>query len=138
LARTWGELAESRNLTAGVAQALAELDSVAGEAGAVNWDGYGAAPVSPFAYRQARRLLQLLPSIVPQPDIGITPQGHVALEWHAGPQIAFSIVVGPDRAATYAGMYGAGRVHGREVFADEVPPALVAALYRYLSVGGTT
>ncbi len=119
-------------------EAVADLASAAAGAEQLNWDGYNGAPVSLDGYLRAQHLLRQLPSLAPLPEIGITPQGFVALEWHAGPGLAFSIVVGPDRTATYAGMYGASRVHGKEMFADEVPPALVAALYRYLSAAGAT
>jgi hypothetical protein len=136
LTAAWDELAESRSAKAWTGQALGDLAAVAAEAVAPNWDGYGAVPVSRTAYWQARRLLQVLPSAVPPPEIGITPSGEVALEWHAGPQWAFSIILGGRGTATYAGLYGTGRMHGKETFTDEVPLPLVAALYRYLSAVG--
>ncbi|MEO8138477.1 MAG: hypothetical protein ABI742_02465 [Gemmatimonadota bacterium] len=136
LTRAWASLIDDRSATAGVGQALAELDTAAGDAVHANWDGYGAAAVLPAAYFQARRLLQLLPSAVPAPDIAISPKGHVALEWHGGPQWAFSAVLDADRNLTYAGLFGSGRAHGKEVFTDEIPGPFVATLYRYLTGAG--
>lgn len=132
IAGAWEEVAEARSATAWTEQALGELHAVVLEALEPNWDGYGAAPVAPTAYRQARRLVRSLPSTVPPPDIGITPTGEVVLEWHAGPLWAFSIVLHRDESATYAGLYGSGRLHGTEAFVDEIPHPLLAALYRYL------
>jgi hypothetical protein len=136
LTGVWTELVEARNATAWTEQSLADLDAVAAEAQAPNWDSYGARPVSLAAYRQATRMLQSLPSAVPPPEVGITPDGKVLLEWQDGPQWAFSIVLGPDNIVTYAGLFGAGRTHGKEAFVDEVPHPLMAALYRYLGAVG--
>ncbi len=133
LAGEWSSLAEARSATAWTEQSLGDLDAVAAEALVPNWDGYGALQVSEASYHQARQMLQSLPSAVPPPDVGITPEGSVLLEWHAGPEWAFSIVLGPGHTATYAGLYGTGRVHGKETFIDEVPRPVLAALYRYLT-----
>ncbi len=133
LAQSWAQVADAQYQTARAGQALANLDAAAEEALVRNWDGYGAEVISIASYRQARRLLQMLPSAVPTPDIGVTPRGDVTIEWHAGRNWAFSIALGPGNTATYAGIFGAGRVHGREVFSDEIPLALLSALNRFLS-----
>jgi hypothetical protein len=46
-----------------------------------NWDGYGAAPITPETIRAARRFLRMLPSVFGEPEMAPGSDGIIAMEW---------------------------------------------------------
>src|SRR5438552_3298697 len=56
-----------------------------------DWDGYNALAVSPQSYQNARRFLETLNGMFPQPSIGVEPDGEISLEWYRGTRMRFSL-----------------------------------------------
>jgi hypothetical protein len=110
-----------------------ELATVWEECRVADWDGYGAAPVSQDALRNAYSFLESLPIGYPAPSIGAEPDGHVTMEWYRTPRRTVSVSVSPDDELNYAGLFGPSRVHGTEAFFGEVPPSVLTLIQRVYS-----
>jgi hypothetical protein len=95
-----------------------------------NWDGYGAKSVNHYSYFYARQFLDILPLGLPNPDIGVDPDGEISFEWYCSPRRVFSISVAPNGDLNYSGLFGANTVYGTESFGDELPLALLNNLRR--------
>jgi hypothetical protein len=111
--------------------ALEELEKVYEECSEANWDGYGAIPISRETYSEARKLLRMIPSFLPRPDISAEPDGEIALEWYKEKYSVFVISVGGNNLITYAGLFGkSNRTHGTEYFSDELPEIIRQCIRR--------
>lgn len=94
------------------------------------WDGYDALPVTSASYEQARRLVETLPAAFLNAEVGIDPDGEVALEWRAGPRWIFSVSIGTAGVLSYAGIFGVNRTHGTERSLETIPGPVADALGR--------
>jgi hypothetical protein len=95
--------------------AVANLLTVATEAGVQDWNGYGAEPVNGASVRHAVFLLREVLLIAPKiPQVTIDPDGEVAFEWRRSRHRVFSVSVGPRGELTYAGLFDGSNVHGVE------------------------
>jgi hypothetical protein len=112
-----------------------DLEAACSEAADSNWDGYGAEPVDPQAYRIARRFLEILPSTTLDPQFAIDPDGEVSISWRGRAEQVFSVSVGPNGRLSYAGIVGPVNVYGTEFFLEEVPPTIQAAIARVFPSG---
>lgn len=113
--------------------AFASLDEVYTECSIQNWDGYGAQPVKEEAYLEARKILDLLPSNVPLPEVGSEPNGDIGLEWSRSRRSVFVISVSGHNVMTYAGLFGRNEIHGSEYFEDSIPSMILQNLSRLYS-----
>jgi hypothetical protein len=95
-----------------------------------NWDGYGAQPVSFETYEKAKRFAQALPFGIPVPEVSAEPDGEITFEWFATPTRVFSVSVGPNNELNYAGLFGASRTYGMEVFHDDIPEVILSHIKR--------
>lgn len=121
-------------LAAEVSQVLSRIDEVAAEARHFNWDGERGLPVA-FSTREfARRFVLALPAGTTLPEVSVDRDGDIALDWDFGPRRVLSISVARDGVLHFAGLFGANKQHGSEVFLRGVPPA-VAQLIRRVEVG---
>lgn len=100
------------------------------EARQPNWNGYGARPVQGAAYAKARTFIQALPTTVPKPDIGIDGDGEVSVDWLFGPELVFSVSVGPSGRLTFASVIGKRAIQGTEWFDAGIPAAVLDELTR--------
>ena len=99
-----------------------------------NWDGYGAAPMSIDAYSEATRLIRMLPSSIPLPDIVPEPDGGIGLEWYKRKGFSFLISVSGKNTITYVGRFGKNnQTYGIENFIDSVPQVVLNGLKRLFS-----
>ena len=111
--------------------ALEELEKVYEECLEANWDGYGAMPISRETYSEARKLLRMMPSSLPRPDISAEPDGEITFEWYKEKYSVFVISVGGNNLITYAGLFGkSNKIHGTEYFADELPEIICHCIRR--------
>ncbi|MBU4185490.1 MAG: hypothetical protein KKI12_04635 [Proteobacteria bacterium] len=115
--------------------ALEELEKVYEECLEVNWDGYGAMPISRETYSEARKLLRMMPSSSPMPDISAEPDGEITFEWYKEKYSVFVISVGGNNIITYAGLFGkSNKIHGTEYFADELPEIIRHCIQRLFPI----
>ena len=114
--------------------ALEELEKVYEECLEANWDGYGAMPISRETYSKSRKLLRMMPSSLPMPDISAEPGGEITFEWYKEKYSVFVISVGGNNLITYAGLFGkSNKIHGTEYFADELPEIIRHCIRRLFS-----
>src|SRR3989338_6372044 len=75
-------------LTISRGQLLSELryslNRIYDECSNPNWDGYGAQAISEDAYEEAERIISMLPSSIPAPEIIAEPTGDIGFERHRG------------------------------------------------------
>lgn len=107
-----------------------QLYQVLEECGRSNWDGYGAQSVLFATYERAKRFAQALPFGIPAPEVSAEPDGEITFEWFATPIRVFSVSVGPNNELNYAGLFGASRTYGTEVFHDEIPEMVISHINR--------
>lgn len=115
--------------------AIESLLEVYEESSKADWDGYGASPVTEDAFHEARKLIQLLPSSVPVPEILAEPTGEIGLEWYRGRHLTFVVSCGGGNILTYAGIFGINKIHGTEYFGGSLPSIIVQNLRRLYQWG---
>ena len=103
------------------------------ECGRSDWDGYGARAVSFRTYEKAKQFIGALPWGVAVPEISADPDGEISFEWYSAPSKVFSVSIGPTNELSYAGLFGASRTHGTEIFHDEIPQIVFSHIRRALS-----
>ena len=109
------------------------LDTLWEEASRPGWDGYSARPVSGLTYWKAKAFLAALPSTVPPPGVGADPDGEVAFEWYAAPDLVFTVSIGSSGVLSYAGLFGRNKIYGSEQFLGELPKPIAESLSRLYS-----
>jgi len=109
-------------------EAHARLDDLRQEASVQGWDGYGAKPVDPLAYRHAWSFLSALPLSAPIPEVGADSDGEVALDWCFGGRKALTVSIGPTGRCTFAWMNGQTTSRGTDWIENDVPASIVFAL----------
>ena len=105
------------------------LASLAREAGHANWDGYGAEPVDRESLAFAKRVAQMLPMNLPEPEVGVDPDGEVSFDWEWGKRQRLSFSVGPTGTLRYAAIVGGSETHGSEPWRDGIPKSIVRLLH---------
>lgn len=84
------------------------------------WDGYDASPVMRASVEQAIRLVELLPSDLPLPEITADPEGEITLEWYANGN-SYTISCGVKDKISYAAIFKDGSEHhGKEPYAAQL------------------
>ena len=109
---------------------IAALDAVYQECCDKDWDGYGANAITDDIYREAFKLLALLPLNVPLPAIVPEPSGAIGLEWSKGRQFVFVASVCGENFITFAGVFGVNKIHGTEYFGDSLPYPIIQNIRR--------
>lgn len=123
-------LAASFSLGGSQQNAFRQLYEVLEDCGHANWDGYGAQPISFETYEKAKRFITVLPWGIPAPEVSAEPDGEITFEWYAGQARVISVSVGPNNELAYAGLFGASRAYGTEVFHDEIPEVVLSHIKR--------
>lgn len=128
IAQMWG----SESITFGrpLDDALISLLEIYNECFQSAWDGYDAAAISEDAYEEAKKIINLLPSAIPMPEIVAEPTGDIGFEWRRDKGQVFVISVGGKHRITYAGIFSGNKVHGSEYFEETLPLAIIQHLRR--------
>lgn len=106
------------------------LCEVAKECREDDWDGYGAKGINQKSFAESLRLLDLLPSNTPTPEVSVEPDGMVAFEWYKRPRWIFSVSFGTNNTLIYAGLFGKSKTHGTEYFGAEMPQIILGNIRR--------
>lgn len=109
------------------------LVEIVKECSSENWDGYGAHAITGGAYEEAKKIINILPSSIPAPELVPEPNGEIGFEWRKGKGRVFVISVGGNYLITYAGIFFGNKVHGSEYFEDNFPFAIRQYLRRLYS-----
>ena len=123
-------LLDSYTMRSAAERALNELEKVRDEASFPGWNGYGAKPMHPEAYSNAKLFLEALPTMAPFPEVSADPDGDVALDWSFGPRKALSISISSTGRCTFAWMHGHRTYRGTDWLADEIPSNIAQALWQ--------
>ena len=102
-----------------------ELLEALEECGQAGWDGGSAAPVTDATYLTAWMFIEALPANMPDPSIGVDPDGEITFEWHRSANRTVSVSIGSDHVLNFAALLGGRRYHGSEPFFGEVPSTIV-------------
>lgn len=95
-----------------------------------DWDGHDAVAISEDVYEEAKKIINLLPSAIPMPEIVAEPNGDIGFEWRRDKGQVFAISVGGKHRITYAGIFSGNKVHGSEYFEETLPLAIIQHLRR--------
>jgi hypothetical protein len=87
-------------------------------------------PVSVSTYKRAEEFLNVIPPIVPLPDVMVHPDGEIAFEWHVGQSRVLTVSVGPIESIAFAALLGTSTVYGRESFTGFLPDQIAHLLGR--------
>jgi hypothetical protein len=79
----------------------------------------------------ALQFLRAIPAWVPQPEVGVDPDGQIYFEWQSAARWVFTVSISPERLAYYAGLFGINRSHGVEEVTDVLPQSIRANLARF-------
>jgi hypothetical protein len=111
-----------------------ELQNIFLECSKVNWDQYGANPISMDALSEAYWFVSSLPSWLPNPEVIPEPSGEIGLEWSFGKDKIFVITIKGNNSIAYAGLLGAGnRIRGIESYSEAIPQSIIESIRRISS-----
>jgi hypothetical protein len=111
-----------------------ELYRIYRECSKSGWDIYSSIPISVRVFLEATKLLDLLPSDSPSPEVTPEPTGEIAFEWYKGKNHVFVISIGGKNTISYAGLFGRhSKTYGAEYFFDELPRLVVDNVSRLFS-----
>ena len=90
-----------------------------------DWNGEDAEAISFEALAEAEKLLSLLPSSIPTPELLPEPTGSIAFEWYQGRNRVYVLSTSGKKAIEFAGLFGYGNeIHGKTNFEDALPPVI--------------
>ena len=87
---------------------ISAVDELSMENSLPNWDGYEAKPILRSVRDEAVRLIKMLPSDIPLPEVSPEPLGTIAFEWYKAKNNLFIASVSGKGIVEYAGLYGIG------------------------------
>ena len=119
-------------------QSLDDLEEVRSEADKFGWNGYGALPLHPDAYENAKLFLEAMPTLAPLPEISADPDGDVALDWVFGPKKALSVSIAANGRCSFAWMRGQRTYRGTEWLDYGVPDKIAQALWELATEAAPT
>lgn len=110
-------------------EAINELREIYNEVSKEDWDGYDSEAINADAVIEASKLIRMLPSSLPLPEITIEPDGGIGLEWYKTKGFVFVASVLGENIISYAGLFGpSSEIHGKENFTDTIPTIFLSAL----------
>jgi len=130
LQATFQSLVDSVSLGKSLQDTYRQLYQVLQACGHSDWDAYNAEPVLLESYENAKRFARSLPFSLASPEVSAEPDGEITFEWYSNPSRVFSVSVGPNNELHYAGLFGASRAYGTEVFHDEIPEVILSHIKR--------
>jgi hypothetical protein len=116
-------------------EALTSLFEIYEECSIEDWDGYGAVPVTPETFAEAKRIIDLLPSSIQMPEMVGEPTGEIGFEWRGRPGRIFVMAVSGRHRITYAGIFDGNKTNGSEHFEETLPSVVIEHLRRLYSKG---
>lgn len=109
------------------------LNEIYRECSRADWDGYGATAISEDTYEEAKKIINLLSSSIPMPEILAEPTGDIGFEWRKGKGQVFAFSVRGKHQIIFAGIIAGNKVHGSEYFEDTIPLMIRQYLRRLYS-----
>lgn len=114
----WSELERLRSKSARTSGAFHDLESLARE--------NGTTVQQRAAFTLAQRLLLILPSDIPSPDLDIDNEGDVVFDWYGTGSRMMTIALRADGRVSYAARLSSTKNrNGNDLFIDVVPPEII-------------
>ncbi|MDP2957933.1 MAG: hypothetical protein Q8N53_16010 [Longimicrobiales bacterium] len=88
------------------------------------------APLDPRAFARVRDLLDSLPHAFPVPEVGLDPDGEIALDWIRPDHTMVSLSLGGEGDVSYAGLFRDGTARGMLRLGMGFPSSLTTLLRR--------
>ena len=114
-------------------EAVKSLIEIYKECSKPDWDGYNALPITANAFEEAGKIINLLPTSIPMPEIMAEPGGEIGFEWRKGNRLVFVLSVGGKHEINYAGIFWSNKIHGSEYFGESLPSLIIENLRRLYS-----
>jgi hypothetical protein len=124
------EMCEPLTIKLPLVKAKKSLREVYKACSEANWDGYNALPITENTFEEAWKIIELLPTSIPMPEILAEPGGEIGFEWHKGKRLIFVISVEGKYRINYAGIFGSNKIHGSEYFGEMLPSVVIENLRR--------
>jgi hypothetical protein len=121
---------ESNTFGRPLVEAATSLRETFEECSVPDWDGYNALPINEDAFNEANKIIELLPSSIPMPEIMADPNGEIAFEWRKGNNHIFVLSVSGRQKITYAGIFGSNKTHGVEYYNSSLPSIILDYIRR--------
>ena len=102
--------------------AFDEILAITSSAAVDDWDGFGARRIPYAAVVKAQEFLPLIPADLPTPEVGVSPRGHVTMDWEKDQRHSFSVAIASDGMVYFASFLGDETSHGRAPFSGLVIP----------------
>jgi len=114
----WSELERLRGKGARTSGAFHDLESLARENGTTVQQS--------ATFTIAQRLLLVLPSDIPSPDLDVDNEGDVVFDWCGTGSRMMTIALGEDGRVSYAARLSSTKNrNGNDLFIDVVPPEII-------------
>ena len=107
-----------------------EVQSLLDHAGTDNWDGEGAAALSPKIVAIAVELAGTFPAGIDRPMISATPHGEIDFDWSLCRDIMLTVSVGPCGDIAFAGLFNETELNGKELWEGELPHFVMCCFKR--------
>lgn len=102
------------------------------EAAEADWNGERAHPLCANSAEIAERLgAMVIRERLPMPEVGVTPMGHMILDWYPQSSWCFTVSVSADGRLHYSGLFDGEEMRGMvPALRDEIPSAILAGIER--------
>ena len=107
----------------------AEVMSLFEECSDIDWDGYGAWPISEKSVSSAMLFINAIPTRVIMPELSASPDGGVTFEW-VDDRIILSISI-YENIIVYAQLIDESKQYGEMNFMGEIPDAVLEPLLKF-------
>jgi len=100
---------------------IKQLKLLATQCSVIDWDGYGALPITRDVYERSNKFICCLPLSIEEPTLAADPNGYVAFEWYKSKSSVISICIDQDNFIQYAAIIGSSKKYGTEPFINGIP-----------------
>jgi hypothetical protein len=92
------------------------------------WSGERSDPISPEAANAAAKLIDHMPSDIPDPSVGAIPEGLVTFEWYRSPKRVVLVVPTANNSVDYSIRRGNELLHGSAPFFGKLPETVLSQI----------
>lgn len=111
---------------------IKQLKLLATQCGVIDWDGYGALPITREVYDQSEKFICCLPLNIVEPTLAVDPNGYVSFEWYKSKSSVISISIGQDNFIHYAAIIGSSKLYGTEPFINGIPQNIMESINKVI------
>lgn len=106
----------------------ADFSEVLADCADTGWSGERSDPISPEAANAAAKLIDHMPSDIPDPSVGAIPEGLVTFEWYRSPKRVVLVVPTANNSVDYSIRRGNELLHGSAPFFGKLPETVLSQI----------